>query len=66
MNTNTMELNLDEMEMVNGGWNWKESIFWGVVGGTAGAGVGGQIGGVPGAIIGGAVGAGIGIMAGWE
>ena len=57
MNTNTMELNLDEMEMVNGGWNWKESIFWGVVGGIAGAGVGGQFGGV---------GAGIGIMAGWE
>ena len=66
MNTNTMELNLDEMEMINGGWNWKESIFWGVVGGTAGAGVCGQFGGVPGAIIGGAVGAGIGIMAGWE
>ena len=66
MNTNTMELNLDEMEMVNGGWNWKESIFWGVVCGTGGAFVGGHVAGVPGAIVGGAIGTGIGIMAGHE
>ena len=66
MNTNTMELNLNEMEMINAGWNWKESIFWGVVGGVAGAGVGAQVAGLPGAVVGGAVGAGIGVLAGWE
>jgi len=37
MNTNTMELNLDEMEMVNGGWNWKNFFETAGVGGTIGA-----------------------------
>ena len=34
-NTDTMKLNLDEMDMVNGGWNWDRfsagSFFGGVV-----------------------------------
>ena len=43
-NNNTMELNLDEMSMVNGGWNWDRfsagSFFGGVVAcGAAGAAV---------------------------
>lgn len=66
MNTNAMELNLNEMEMINGGWNWKECIFWGTVGTVAGAGVGAHVGGVPGAVIGGVVGGAIGAAAGWE
>ena len=44
MNTNTMELNLNEMEQVNGGIEWgkifKEAA-WGVgIGAACGAGVG--------------------------
>ena len=32
MNTNTMELNLDEMEKVNGGFDWVKAVVWGTVG----------------------------------
>lgn len=35
MNTNTMELNLNEMEMVNGGWSW-DGFVNGVIGGAYG------------------------------
>ena len=65
MNTNTKELNLNEMEMVTGGdvLDHVEGAFdGGVVCGISGLIVGGIIGGGPGAAIGfgaGAVGGGI-------
>ncbi len=41
---NAMEMNLDEMSMVNGGWNWDRfsagTFFGGVVACGAGAGAG--------------------------
>ena len=37
MNTNMKELNLNEMEMINGGWDWGKSVLWGIVGTVAGA-----------------------------
>ena len=40
MNTNTMELNMNEMEMVNGGWNWLSAAMGGLIGGTGGAAIG--------------------------
>jgi hypothetical protein len=48
MNTNTMELNMNEMELVNGGIEWgkifKEAA-WGVgIGAACGAGVGAEAG----------------------
>ena len=51
MNTNTMELNLDEMEMVNGGSLLRiiKGITYGAVGGAA---VGGCAGGPAGCVIG--------------
>ena len=63
---NLNELNLDELEQITGGWNWKKSIFTGIVAGITGAGVGAELGGVPGAVIGGILGAGAGIANGWE
>ena len=74
MNTKTMELNLyemnlnklnpEEMATVNGGWDWKTSVFGGVLGGISGAGAGFYIGGPVGAVVGGVVGAGIGVAFG--
>ena len=64
MNTSTMELNLNEMEMINGGWNWKKSVLWGVVGAVVGASIGAQIGGGPGAVAGGIICGGAGIASG--
>ena len=57
MNTNTMELNLNEMEQISGGrWNWKDAIIGGVIGGVSLGMLGQCLGGLPGALIGGAVG----------
>lgn len=64
MNNNTMELNLNELEMINGGWNWKgfgvgfaTGAGYGVfIGGSLGVCVGGGVGGVVGAAIGGVAG----------
>ena len=71
MNTNTMELNLNEMELVNGGISEPEAMFMITMGTTSGAIVGGFIGsGIPvagtvvGAALGGAfgfIGSGIGV-----
>ena len=57
MNTNTMELNLNEMELVCGGrWSWKQAIIGGVIGGvvmgTIGTCIGGPALGVPCAVVG--------------
>ena len=52
MNTNTMELNLNEMEMINGGWSWKAFVPGAVIGGIGGLVIGAVSGGIPGAIIG--------------
>ena len=61
MNTNTMELNMNEMELVNGGIEWgkifKEAA-WGIgIGAASGAGVGAFFGPV-----GLAIGAGVGAV----
>ena len=48
MNNNMMELNLNEMEKVNGGFDWVKAVVWGTVGATVGAGVGASVGGIPG------------------
>ena len=44
MENNMKELNLNEMEMVNGGWNWKNCLETG--------GVSGIIGGLCGTVVG--------------
>ena len=56
LNPNMMELNLDELELISGGWNWKKSVFWGVFGTVIGASIGAQIGGAPGAVAGAVIG----------
>ena len=67
MNTNTMELNLNEMELVNGGGVWDHVLgaaegvaggfFGGLFGGLAIAGPGGAaVGSVGGAVVGGVAG----------
>ena len=62
MNTNTMELNLNEMEVVNGGFDWVKTVVWGAVGATVGAGIGASVGGIPGMVVGGVVGGAIGVV----
>ena len=64
MNTNMKELNLKELEMINGGWDWGKSVLWGIVGAVVGASIGAQIGGAPGAIAGGVICGGAGIASG--
>ena len=66
MNTNTAELNLNELEMVTGGWNWKKSVLWGVFGTVVGASIGANIGGAAGAVFGGVVGGAAGVLSGDE
>ena len=60
LNLNARELNLEEMEGINGGWKWKDLIVTtlscGIIGTTCGA----VLGGLPGGVIGGVVGAGVG------
>ena len=64
MSTSTVELNLNELEMVTGGWNWKKSVLWGVFGTVVGASLGASIGGAPDAVAGGLIGGGAGIASG--
>ena len=64
MNSNMMELNMNEMELVNGGFNILGAITGGLVGGLSGAALGGTFGGVPGAVIGGIAGAVTGVAVG--
>ena len=60
MNTNTMELSMEEMELINGGFD-----LWGAIkGALIGAGTGAVGGAIGGAIIGGGVGAIPGALAG--
>ena len=66
MNTNVTELNLNEMEMISGGWNWKKSVLWGVFGTVVGASIGANIGGAAGAVFGGVVGGAAGVLSGDE
>ena len=63
MNTNEMELSMNEMEMANGGMKFWESMHYLFMGVASGAVIGGGIGStvpVVGTVIGGALGAGIG------
>ena len=60
MNTETMELNLNEMEMINGGWNLKDGLTCILTGGVLGASCGGVLFGLPGVAAGGVLGAGLG------
>ena len=64
MNTDMMELNLDQLEMVSGGWNWKKCLFGGSVGAVAGGLIGAHVGAVPGAIIGAVIGGAVGATSG--
>lgn len=59
MNTNTMELNLDEMEMITGGDLWNR-----VKGAVAGAAIGCVGGTITGLIAAGPVGAAVGFVGG--
>ena len=63
MNTNRMELSMNELEMVNGGMSLWEGLHYVFISAASGAVVGGGIGStvpVVGTVIGGALGAGIG------
>ena len=40
MNTNMMELNLNEMEQANGGWDWLSAAMGALIGGSGGAAIG--------------------------
>ena len=60
LNLNARELNLEEMEGINGGWKLKDLIVTTLSCGAIGATCGAVLGGLPGGLIGGAVGAGIG------
>ena len=43
MNTNEMnmkELNLNELEQANGGWDWLKAAMGSIIGGAGGAGIG--------------------------
>ncbi len=64
MNSNMMELNMNEMELVNGGINIFGAVIGGVVGGLGGAALGGTFGGIPGAVVGGIAGAVTGVAVG--
>ena len=57
MNNNMMELNMNEMELVNGGVNIFRAITGAVLGGLGGAALGGTFGSIPGAVVGGVAGA---------
>ena len=60
LNLNARELNLEEMEGINGGWKLKDLIVTTLSCGAIGATCGGVLFGLPGAAVGGAVGAGVG------
>ncbi len=57
MNTNMKELNLNEMEMINGGWNWETALVCIIPSSILSAAFGTAIAGVPGGV----VGAGLGL-----
>jgi len=65
MNTNGMELDLNLMENVNGGWNWIGSLVSRFFGAIGGAGCG-AFGGPVGALVGGVVGAVSGVLSGGQ
>ena len=60
MNTNMKELNLKDMEMINGGWKLKDGLTCILSCAVICGGCGAILGGWQGALIGGAVGAGLG------
>ena len=64
MNNDMMELNMNEMELVNGGCSIFGAITGAVIGGVGGAALGGTFGGIPGAVVGGIAGAATGAAVG--
>ena len=64
MNNNMMELTMDEMEMINAGFNLFGAITGVFVGGVTGAAIGGTFGGIPGAVVGGVARAVVGAAVG--
>ena len=64
MNTNMKELNMNEMELVNGGWSWKNCGIGAVAGAVLGAAGGALAGGWAGAAICGVAGAVVGAFSG--
>ena len=61
INTNLKELNLDEMEMINGGWKLADGLVTILTCGTIGTVGGAVIGGVAGAAILGTICTGVGV-----
>ena len=55
--TNINELNLDELELISGGWNWKRAIIGGAIIGAVMGTIGTCIGGPPLGAVTGTVGA---------
>ena len=51
LNLNARELNLEEMEGINGGWKWKDLIVTTLSCGAIGASCGGVLFGLPGAAV---------------
>ena len=60
MNTNMNELTMDQMDMVNGGFDLIGCIKGAVIGGIGGAVAGGCLGGPAGAVLGGVMGGAVG------
>jgi len=66
MNTNMNELTMDQMDMVNGGFDLIGCIKGAVIGGTGGAVAGGCLGGPAGAVLGGVMGGAVGAIVGGD
>ena len=62
LNLNARELNLEEMEGINGGWKWKDLIVTTLSCGAIGATCGAVLGGLPGGAVGAGIGAGVCFM----
>ena len=66
MNTNMNELTMDQMDMVNRGFDLIGCIKGAVIGGIGGAVAGGCLGGPAGAVLGGVMGGAVGAIVGGD
>ena len=62
----TMELNLNELEMINGGWDWTRGLVSIGLAALVGANFGGAAGGGLGMVVGAGIGVAIGIANGMD